>query len=88
MLGRALLRPGRFDRQGMVDLPDVEGRAQILQIHARGSSLPWKSISTGSRPASQARTWPTSSMKLPGWQHEPSGVQWKWLTWRKPSNGS
>ena len=35
VLDPALLRPGRFDRQVLVDKPDVRGREQILQIHAR-----------------------------------------------------
>jgi cell division protease FtsH len=35
MLDPALLRPGRFDRQVAVDLPDIRGRTQILQIHTR-----------------------------------------------------
>lgn len=35
VLDPALLRPGRFDRQVMVDLPDVKGREEILKIHAR-----------------------------------------------------
>ena len=35
ILDPALLRPGRFDRQVMVPLPDVAGRAKILQVHAR-----------------------------------------------------
>ena len=35
ILDPALLRPGRFDRQVVVNLPDVRGREQILQVHAR-----------------------------------------------------
>ncbi len=35
VLDPALLRPGRFDRRIMVDLPDVKGRASILAVHAR-----------------------------------------------------
>ena len=38
MLDRALLRPGRFDRQVLVDLPDRDGREAILRLHA--SRLP------------------------------------------------
>jgi cell division protease FtsH len=34
-LDQALLRPGRFDRQVLVDRPDYEGRAAILQVHSR-----------------------------------------------------
>lgn len=35
VLDPALLRPGRFDRQVHVDLPDIKGREQILNVHAR-----------------------------------------------------
>jgi cell division protease FtsH len=35
VLDPALLRPGRFDRQVVVDSPDVKGREQILKVHAR-----------------------------------------------------
>ncbi|MEN3294478.1 MAG: cell division protease FtsH, partial [Burkholderiales bacterium] len=35
VLDKALLRPGRFDRQVMVGLPDIRGREQILQVHMR-----------------------------------------------------
>lgn len=35
VLDPALLRPGRFDRQVMVDFPDLNGREHILQVHAR-----------------------------------------------------
>ncbi len=35
VLDPALLRPGRFDRQVMVDLPDIRGREQILRVHLR-----------------------------------------------------
>jgi cell division protease FtsH len=39
VLDPALLRPGRFDRQIAVDAPDLAGRHQILQVHARGKPL-------------------------------------------------
>jgi cell division protease FtsH len=39
VLDQALLRPGRFDRQVMVDLPSLKGREMILQIHARNVRL-------------------------------------------------
>jgi len=35
ILDRALLRPGRFDRRVVLDLPDVKGRCEILKVHAR-----------------------------------------------------
>ncbi len=39
LLDPALLRPGRFDRRVMLDMPDKEGRASILKIHARGKKF-------------------------------------------------
>ena len=39
ILDNALLRPGRFDRQIYVGLPDIKGREAILKIHARGKPL-------------------------------------------------
>jgi cell division protease FtsH len=36
ILDPALLRPGRFDRQVVLDRPDITGRKQILEVHARG----------------------------------------------------
>ena len=39
ILDRALLRPGRFDRQITVNYPDVKGREEILKVHSRGKSL-------------------------------------------------
>ncbi len=36
ILDPALLRPGRFDRQVVIDVPDVHGRLEILNLHARG----------------------------------------------------
>ena len=39
VLDRALLRPGRFDRQVVVDAPDVDGREQILKVHVRNKPL-------------------------------------------------
>ncbi|AEG13855.1 ATP-dependent metalloprotease FtsH [Desulfofundulus kuznetsovii DSM 6115] len=39
ILDPALLRPGRFDRQVVVDIPDVAGRKEILKVHVRGKPL-------------------------------------------------
>ena len=39
VLYAALLRPGRFDRQVTVDVPDVKGRLEILNVHARNKKL-------------------------------------------------
>jgi len=39
VLDPALVRPGRFDRQVVVDRPDLKGREEILKVHARGVAL-------------------------------------------------
>jgi cell division protease FtsH len=39
VLDPALLRPGRFDRQVLVDKPDVKGREEILRIHSKGVKM-------------------------------------------------
>lgn len=51
ILDPALLRPGRFDRQVMVPLPDVGGREKILKVHSRntkvGADVDWQVIAKG-----------------------------------------
>jgi len=48
MLDPALLRPGRFDRRVMLDMPDIEGRKAILKIHQKGKpidgSVDWEKV--------------------------------------------
>ena len=39
ILDRALLRPGRFDRQVTVNYPDIKGREEILKVHSKGKPL-------------------------------------------------
>jgi len=44
VLDPALLRPGRFDRRVIIDMPDINDREEILQVHAKGKPIP-KSVS-------------------------------------------
>ena len=39
ILDKALLRPGRFDRQIVVDRPDIKGRTEILKVHVKGKPM-------------------------------------------------
>ncbi|MBD1920866.1 ATP-dependent metallopeptidase FtsH/Yme1/Tma family protein [Microcoleus sp. FACHB-831] len=39
VLDAALLRPGRFDRQVTVDAPDIKGRLEVLEVHARNKKI-------------------------------------------------
>ena len=39
MLDKALLRPGRFDRQITIAAPDIKGREEVLKIHAKGKNI-------------------------------------------------
>ena len=39
ILDKALLRPGRFDRRVIVDVPDLKGRIDILKVHAKNVKL-------------------------------------------------
>ena len=39
ILDKALLRPGRFDRQIVVDYPDIKGREEVLKVHAKGKPM-------------------------------------------------
>jgi cell division protease FtsH len=54
ILDPALLRPGRFDRQVLVDRPDIKGREKILQLHAQkiklSSSIDLGVIASGQDP--------------------------------------
>ena len=68
ILDRALLRPGRFDRQINVDRPDIKGRDQIFQVHLQKIKLdaPIAITARGSPRSprgSAARTSPTSSTR-------------------------
>jgi cell division protease FtsH len=51
VLDPALLRPGRFDREVTVNLPDVKGREQILQVHSKkvkaSEQVDWNQIARG-----------------------------------------
>ena len=74
VLDPALLRPGRFDRQVILDRPDMKGRLEILKVHIKGKPLDKAGRpadrSPASRPASPAPTWPTSSTRRRSWRRD------------------
>ena len=59
ILDPALLRPGRFDRRVPVELPDLDGRSKIFQVHAQGykmePNINWKQIARATAGASGAQ---------------------------------
>ena len=67
ILDPALLRPGRFDRQIVVDRPDRKGRREILEVHSKGKPLAQgdrpRHARAPARPASPAPTSRTSSTR-------------------------
>ena len=71
VLDHALLRPGRFDRQIVIDLPDLDGREAILKIHAKKITLTRTSdlrrLARGTPGLLRAPTWRTCSTKPPCW---------------------
>jgi cell division protease FtsH len=88
VLDPALLRPGRFDRQIVADLPDRRGRAAILRIHTRGMPLAPTSTSTCSRAAPRGPpvpSWPTSSTKRRCSPRAAASRRWGWTNSKRPS---
>ena len=76
ILDPALLRPGRFDRQIVVDRPDLNGRTGILKVHSAASRSRKRSMSRSSRdgpPGSPEPISPTSSMRQPYLPHVSTG---------------
>ena len=71
VLDPALLRPGRFDRQVVLDRPDMKGRREILKVHIKGKPLDkavdLDDVARQLARASPAPTWPTSSTRRPSW---------------------
>ena len=61
ILDPALLRPGRFDRQVVVDVPDVHGRLEILRLHGGKRPLAPRRLAGGGRaPDARASAAPSS----------------------------
>jgi SpoVK/Ycf46/Vps4 family AAA+-type ATPase len=91
VLDKALLRPGRFDRQVMVGLPDIRGREQILNVHMRKVPIApdvKADILARGTPASPVPTWPTWSTKLRCSRRAATSAWWKCRTSRMPRTRS
>ena len=91
ILDPALLRPGRFDRQVVVDRPDLKGREKILRCTPGTSRWLRTSISPRSRrgrPASSVPTWRTSSTRRRCTPRARGRRRSTWPTSTRPSTGS
>ena len=90
ILDPALLRPGRFDRQIVVDRPDRRGRRKILEVHTRGKPLA-KQIDLDALaarpPGSPAPTSPTSSTSPRCSPPARASARSRWTSSRKGSCG-
>ena len=83
VLDPALLRPGRFDRQVVVGLPDIRGREQILKVHMRKVPLAETSTPASSRAArrdSPVRTSPTWSTRRRCSRRARASVSSRWAS--------
>ena len=69
ILDPALLRPGRFDRQIAVDRPDLQGRHEILEVHAKG-----KPIDDGRRPDGRRPAYARLHRRRPGQRAQRGGA--------------
>jgi cell division protease FtsH len=69
VLDPALLRPGRFDRQVVVSLPDIKGREKILRVHMKKTPITGcgSVVLAKGTPVSPAPIWKTWSTKRPFW---------------------
>jgi len=80
-LDLALLRPGRFDRQVLVDRPDIRGREAILKVHVKNVKLDetvdLKQIASIT-PASSAPIWRIWSMRPRCWPRAKAARPWAW----------
>ena len=91
ILDPALLRPGRFDRQIVVDRPDLAGRRKILGVHATGQAAGRRAPTSTCWPsgprASPAPTWPTCSTRRPSSPSAATCARSGCASARRPSTG-
>jgi cell division protease FtsH len=90
ILDPALLRPGRFDRQVLVDRPDINGREAILKIHSKnvvlGSDVDLRQVA-GRTPGFVGADLANIIMRLPCWLPEKIKKRWsRWIS-RRPLTG-
>ena len=91
VLDPALLRPGRFDRQVVVDMPDVKGREEIIKIHSSkipvGGDVDINRVARATPGCSGAdlanivnrrRCWPPATAR----------TRWAWPTWKRRATRS